>query len=184
MNTDTTNIAKKTISRINQAFADLAKTTGEESRIISWKNPWLYKERELINVDLNFTYYDTLNFERCSESFFKRLCCHLAHGHDSCGSMEFITLKHAYQAADKAIISAIYNRGFKSYAREEYVHHSFELNREIIYIYVSVRLEFPITLFSTEFQAYYKQYKNSDSETFYKLLDQEIESDAYMNATK
>ncbi|MFZ4632064.1 MAG: hypothetical protein ACOYL8_02555 [Patescibacteria group bacterium] len=156
MKTKKTNVAKNLIDSLNNIYSKLSEETGQSFYRISYD---FYLKEGSIKATIQYDFQKSLNFESCCENWFKRLCCHIAHGNDSCGSQEFIKIKRAHQRADLKVIGIIYDPLLRRYITDS-IYHSFEIDRFRSRTYVDFELAFPLSIFSKKFQELYKNQKS------------------------
>lgn len=173
------NPAQNIINSLNKIFTDLTEKTGEKFPKIEWCRPSA-REQE-IYTEIEYDFQERLNFERCSESFFTRLFCHLAHGDDSCGSKEFVLIKRANQQVNNMITDLFYNWGLRKYIIDGYVWQTFEINRKHIRKTVHIRFSFPITIFSEHFQEIYNRCQSEHNDINWELVEKVLEEEFYGN---
>jgi len=127
-------------------------------------------EKDHITAILSLYIDKKLDFERCSENWFRRFCCRLAHGDNSCGCQEFVKIKNFYKEIYGKIGSVL--KGLNSYVDKSvscvYVHgNDLLINRNEVNLRISTGYSFPVSIFSEEFQKIYTKYQNDEVEYEY-----------------
>ena len=176
METQKANPAQNLMNSLNIIFEELSKKTGEIFPKINWCYEW-FNAKE-IHAHIDYDLWEDLNFEKCSKHFLSRLFCNLAHGDDSCGSKKFVSIKRANQKADSEIVSVLYNWGLRKYIKDGFIWHKFEIDRTHIRRIAQIEFNFPITIFSNNFQSVYNKYQSEKTDINWasvrKVLEKEF----------
>lgn len=112
-----------------------------------------YLSQDSLEFRFTLSWSKGLDFKICSDSWWRRKLCYLAHGDTACGGREYVILEEKVKSVYKQIVQ--YSK--KGVFKECKISGSWDADKEILGIFMNVKIRVPKYLLSDETASLRKQ---------------------------